>query len=206
MKQDKFYSTLKISDFKKYNIFDSNFYSQLPAKCICGEDLLITKTLSKIYCANEFCIYNLAYRLKDLLSDIGVISTLNECINFFEVNRTRNIYFIFSHFRINNFYLENNPILEDSFINTINSNKKLHLVDLIKLGHVRELEGLESKLFCDYSSLDDFYSDLYNKKIYLLYKLLEVDINNTYLINTYKSLLIYKRDFFESLQYITLLK
>ncbi|HBG5344202.1 TPA: hypothetical protein KQG29_001566 [Clostridioides difficile] len=206
MKQDKFYSTLKISDFKKHNIFGSNFYNQLPSKCICGEDLLITKTLSKIYCSNEFCIYNLAYRLKDLLCDIGIISTLNECTNFFEVNSTRNIYFIFSDSKIKNFYLENNPILEDSFINTINSNKKLHLVDLIKLGHVRELEGLESKLFCSYSNLDDFYSDLYSEKMDLLYKLLEVDINNTCLINIYRSLLVYKKDFFESLQYITLLK
>ncbi|HBG2132364.1 TPA: hypothetical protein KPJ62_002690 [Clostridioides difficile] len=206
MKQDKFYSSLRITDFKNYNIFNSNFYNLLPLKCICGEDLLITKTLSKIYCCDEFCIYNLAYRLKDLLYDIGVISTLNECINFFEVNSTKNIYFIFSDSRTNNFYLENNPILEDSFINTLNENKTLHLIDLIKLGHVREIEGLESKLFCNYSNLEDFYADLYSEKIHLLYKLLEVDINNASLINIYRSLLIYKKDFFESLQYLTLLK
>ncbi|EQF29930.1 hypothetical protein QEW_4494 [Clostridioides difficile CD160] len=206
MKEKIFRASISLEDFKQTNIFDKKFYDCLPlSKCDCGEELIITKTLSNISCINDFCIYNLGYRLKDLLEDIKVKIDIEDCIEFIKHHKITNIYYIFccNH----NFKLHPNSssLLDESVIKAISINRELNLINLVSLGHIRSLEGLEEALFSNYNSFDEFYNDLEKNKHNLLYKLLDNNFIESRITKIYRSLLLYKEDFYESLNYIRLI-
>ncbi|HFL3653853.1 TPA: hypothetical protein ACG3P3_001577 [Clostridioides difficile] len=206
MKEKIFRASISLKNFKETNIFNKNFYEYLPSnKCDCGEDLIITKTLSNISCINDFCIYNLCYRLRDLLEDINVKIDIVDCMKFIKYHNITNIYYIFCYNHSSKLYPSSSTLLDESIIKAISINRELNLINLVRLGHIRDLEGLEEALFYNYHSLDEFYNDLENNKHNLLYKLLDNNLVESRITKIYRSLLLYKADLYESLNYIRLI-
>lgn len=153
-------------------VFPLTFIEQLPTNCPeCGEETVITKTLSILSCSASNCSGSAAQRLVALIKDIGVLGMgLSKSKAFFEYYGLTNPYAIFAFEPVDQY---GNPSPDGADVlapnishkvsmeiyNQVDRKRNMTLAEYVKIGNLQGVRDSAYSLFDAYDNLETFYQD-----------------------------------------------
>lgn len=198
--------------------FPADFLACLPTVCdSCGGPTEITETLTILRCANPRCIEKSVQRLVALLADLGVKGMgESKARNFLETFGLTNPYAIFMY------EPSDGPIHEGcsmdvsyTLFDQISAHRGMLLWEYVKIGNLPGIRDSARKLFAEYDSLDEFYDDLEAGGIAFVQERLSIkgkaesdsffsedDVVSIKAVDVYNTLLFFKDDLFEALDFV----
>lgn len=156
----------------------------------CGNELEISTGMSNIYCSNIHCSMNLALRLVSFLDIlIDVYIPIEKSIEFIRSNSINKLSDIFYVQEFEDEYME--ECMEEITLN----NKDIPLYKIIEAMSIQELMGIENKLFFNYNSIEDFYTDLkIGGIVYICSRLGYTNEDEVISVSIYNALMRYEND------------
>lgn len=203
---------LKVEDLFSSQL-PREFLNCLPTSCdSCGAPTEITETLTMLRCSNPKCIEKSVQRLVAMMQDIGVKGMGDsKCRKFLENFNVLNPYIIFAYEPSEDGVLHEGCSMQVSqdIYEKLNKNRSMLLWEYVKIGNLPGIRDSARKLFGDYSSLDEFYDDLEEGGIDHIQSLLGVkgsDEVSVTAVSVYNTLLLFKDDLFEAIEYVSIIK
>lgn len=223
---------MKVSELQNSEL-PKDFIAVIPTHCeICGSELEITESLTMLYCPNPFCKEKSVHRLLAMLRDLGV-KNMGEakCRAFLDHFETTNPYAIFMYEPDIDGPLYEGCSMDFSYsiYEQINERRKMLLWEYVKIGNLPGIRDSARKLLGDYDDLEEFYEDLENGGIAFVQELLSIkgkingyddtevvfyDTNeedeiagvSVKAVDVYHTLMQFKDDLFEALDYVEIKK
>lgn len=152
--------------------FPVEFVQTLPPRCPeCGDNTIITTTLSMLQCGSDNCSGKQVQRLVSMIKDLGVLDMgVSKCKSFLNYYGVQNPYAIFAFEPLD----ENGhpapdgaDVLADNIshavsvkiYNQIDRKRNMTLSDYVKIGNLQGIRDSALHIFGDYDDLETFYND-----------------------------------------------
>ena len=188
-----------VKDLNK-DIFDSPFLTFLPEYCeTCKSPMEIIETFTVLQCSNPKCPSKIAYRLYNLLRDLGItLLDLEDCKNFLTNFNLDNPYSIFLYNPSDGELFDGYTIEKSKeLFKELNKKRGMLLWEYVKIGNLEVLSDNAEKLFYDYNSLSAFYTDMNEGGIGFIQEKL---LSNSEFVNVDNSILVEAVRIFHILQ------
>lgn len=160
---------ITIQDAEDLELISEDVIRELPRKCECGHDLVLTDNLVQLYCPNRSCFLKIGARLEEMAKMIGAdgwgSSTCIEVCKQFDLKSPVDIFdddLILA-------YPDGVSAWDKKMDNIrVALDKKWELYEVVQLLRLKGIGTIANKLFRGYNSIEEAYYDFESGKATLI--------------------------------------
>lgn len=188
---------IRIQDAESMELMSESVIRELPRKCECGHELVLTDNLVQLYCPNRGCFLKIGARLEEMAKLIGADGWgASTCIDVCRQLGLSSPIDIFDD-GVSSSYPEGVSAWDKKMRNIMVAlDKEWELYEVVQLLRLKGIGTIANKLFRGYNTIEEAYNDFENGKAILIAERLGIGKGDESVlaINVYNTLIESKEE------------